>query len=224
MNTQSAHTRGGIPLLVAAASSFVALVSAALGGLAQAADAAPDANAARAALSAAATTLPDGVLDQSFTLADGERVLQLSAVVDGPPALAWRAFTTSAGFSAWAVPLARIDLRVGGEIESSYDASVPLGSDRTIRNRIQAFVPERVLAIRNVQVPPDAPFDATTFQELQTVVLFEAVDATHTRITLVNGGYRAGARYDDVLRHFRAGNAYTLAVLRKHLAQIAAKA
>lgn len=183
---------------------------------------AADAAAANAAMTAPAPKLPDGVIDDSFTLPSGERVLQLSAVVDGPPSLAWSAFTTADGFSAWAVAAARVDLRVGGEIESSYDAAVPLGSGRTIRNQILAFVPERVLAIRNVQTPPNAPFDGPTFQELQTVVLFEAVDAAHTRITLVNGGYREGARYDDVLRHFRAGNAYTLAVLRKHLAKLTA--
>jgi uncharacterized protein YndB with AHSA1/START domain len=185
---------------------------------------AADAAAANAAVTAPAPKLPDGVTDSSFTLPSGERVLQLSAVVDGPPALAWRAFTTPDGFSAWAVAAARVDLRVGGEIESSYDASVPLGSGRTIRNQILAFVPERVLAIRNVQTPPNAPFDGPTFQELQTVVLFEAADATHTRITLVNGGYRTGERYDNVLKHFRAGNAYTLAVLGKHLAKLAGSA
>lgn len=206
--------------------SVAVLIACAPGAYAADAPAAAPAAAVSATPAAAPAPrkLPAGVVDDSFRLPDGERVLQLSAVVDGPPALAWKAFTTVEGFTAWAVGVARVDLRVGGEIESSYDKSVPLGSDRTIRNRILAFVPERALAIRNVQAPPDAPFDAAAFAETQTVVLFEPVDATHTRVTVMNGGYRDGDRFDGVYRHFHMGNAYTLALLRKHLAKLVAPA
>jgi uncharacterized protein YndB with AHSA1/START domain len=209
-----------LPCVHSSAATPAAAASPATGAPVAAAASAPA--SAPAATPAPPSKLPAGVVDESFVRPDGERVLQLSAVVDGPPSAAWRAFTTSEGFTAWAVALARIDFRVGGVIESSYDASIPLGSDRTIRNEILGFVNERVLLIRNVQAPPNAPFDAPAFQETQTAVLFEPVDATHTRVTVVNGGYREGARFDGVYRHFRAGNAYTLAVLAKHLAKRAA--
>jgi uncharacterized protein YndB with AHSA1/START domain len=171
-----------------------------------------------ATLARAADALPEGVLDQSFGLTGGERVLQLTTVVDAPLARVWAAFATEKGFTAWAVPLARIDLRVGGSIESSYDPKAPLGSDKTIRNEIVALVPERLLVIRNVQAPPGVPFDAAIFQSTQTAMWFEPLDATRTRLTLVSGRFFAGAAYEGVYRFFQAGNAYTLGELRRHLA------
>jgi uncharacterized protein YndB with AHSA1/START domain len=165
-----------------------------------------------------AQALPDGVMDASFATPAGERVLHLSATVDAPIARAWAAFATDDGFRAWAVPLAKIDLRVGGSIESSYDANVPLGSGRTIRNEIVSLVPQRVLVIRNVQAPPGVPFDVGAFQTIQTAMLFEPLDGNRTRVTVMSGAFADGERWDGVYRFFRAGNAYTLAELRKHFA------
>lgn len=166
--------------------------------------------------------LPDGVSDQSFPLADGGRVLQLATVVDAPVSRVWAAFTTEDGFRAWAVPLARIDLRIGGSIESSYDPKVALGSDGTIRNEIVALVPERLLVLRNVQAPPGVPFDVPTFQSMQSAIWFEPLDAARTRLTLVNGAFGDGAAHEGVYRFFHAGNSYTLGALRKHLAPASA--
>ena len=169
---------------------------------------------ARAAQAAGA--LPDGVTEQSFTLPGGE--LQHATVIDAPVAKVWAAFTTEPGFTAWAVPLARIDLRVGGSIETSYDPKVPLGSNQTIRNEIVALVPERLLVMRNVQAPPGVPFDVAIFQSTQTALWFEPLDAARTRLTLVAGRFLAGPAYDGVMKFFQAGNAYTFGELRKHLA------
>ncbi len=171
-----------------------------------------------AVVARAADPVPEGVVDQSFALSSGERVLQLTTLVEAPVAAAWAAFTTEAGFQAWAVPLARIDLRVGGSIESSYDPKIPLGSDKTIRNEIVALVPERLLVIRNVQAPPGVPFDVATFQQAQTAMLFEPLDATRSRITLLSGRFPEGVNHDGVYKFFFAGNAYTLGELRRHLA------
>ncbi len=168
-------------------------------------------------LAMAASPLPEGVLDQSYVLPDGGRVLQLSAEIDAPVAQAWAAFATEQGFTAWAVALAKIDLRVGGSIESSYDAKVPLGSGKTIRNQLDAVVPERLLVMHNVQAPPGVPFDVGIFQSTQTALWFEPLGAQRARLTLVNGPFMPGPAYDGVLGFFRAGNAYTLDALRKHL-------
>lgn len=162
-------------------------------------------------------SLPEGVIEQSYVLPDGARVLQLSAEVDAPVAAVWAAFATESGFTAWAVPLAKIDLRVGGSIETSYDAKVPLGSGKTIRNQIDAVVPERLLVMHNVQAPPGVPFDVGVFQSTQTGLWFEPLGAQRARLTLVNGPFPTGTAYDGVLNFFRAGNAYTLGELRKHL-------
>ncbi len=155
------------------------------------------------------------VTNGSFVMPDGERVLELSAVVAAPIDAVWAMFATTEGWTSWAAPVGRVDARVGGVIESSYDPAAALGSAATIRNEIVALVPRRLLVIRNVQAPPNAPFDAPTFQRLQTALWFESVDAANTRVTLDNAGYREGAAYDGVYRHFLAGNKWTLEQLQR---------
>lgn len=151
-----------------------------------------------------------GVEDLSYRTADGERVIALSATVAAPLAEAWGAFTTAEGFRRWAAPFARIDLRVGGEIEASYDAQARPGEPGNIRNRIVALVPQYLLVLQNVQAPANAPFDVAAFQQTQTVIRLEAIDANTTRIVLHNAGYRDGPGFDSAYRHFHAGNAWTL--------------
>ncbi len=156
----------------------------------------------------------DGVVDTSFRTAGGERVIELSTVVDAPVDKVWAAFTTSEGFAAWAAPFARIDLRVGGHYETSYLATAQPGAPDNIRNEILALVPLRLVVIRNVQAPAKAPFDAAAFQKTHTAVHFEALGPQSTRVTLHNAGYGDGPGFDSAYRHFLAGNAWTLGKLR----------
>jgi uncharacterized protein YndB with AHSA1/START domain len=153
------------------------------------------------------------VANSSFIEPDGDRSLQLSIDVPAPPKAVFDAFTTSEGFSSWCVPLAKIDLRVGGMIEASYDSDGKLGDPNNIKNEIIAYVPDHLLIIHNVQAP--AGFvDSKLFQKTVTIIEFAAIDANNTRVTLTNAGYGKGAGFDDVYAHFEWGNAYTLHELR----------
>lgn len=158
---------------------------------------------------------PGPVADSSYRLAGGERVMELSVEVPATLEDVWRAFTTAEGFASWAVPLARVDLRVGGEYETSYDPKVALGTPGTIRNRIEALVPLRLVVIRNVQAPPVTAFDVPTFQSLQTAVHFQPAGERLTRVTLQTPGFGESAAFESVWRHFLMGNRWTLAKLRE---------
>ena len=163
--------------------------------------------------SAAAT--PPGVEDSSETLADGTRTLRQSVIVTAPVSAVWQAFTTTEGYRSWAVPVARIDFRIGGIIEGSYAKDAKVGAPTNIRNEIVAYVPERMLAIRNRHAPPGVPFDAGTFQSLHTVMLFDAVGDDRTRVTIVQPGYLIGETYDRIWAFFQWGNGATLAAVRE---------
>ena len=52
-------------------------------------------------------------------------------------------------------------------------------------------------------------------QRLQTALWFESIEGGKTRVTLDNAGYRDGAAYDGVYRHFLAGNRWTFEQLRR---------
>lgn len=156
----------------------------------------------------------DGVSNTSFTEPSGDRAIQLSIDVTAPVHDVYAAFTTTAGFSSWAVPVARVELRVGGYMESSYDANARIGDPDNIRNQILAYVPDRLLVIRNVQAPV-ALADAELFQRTVTAIEFVATDASHTRVTMTNAGYGAGEAFAKLYRNFEWGDAYYLFELRK---------
>ena len=154
------------------------------------------------------------VSNTSFVEPSGDRALQLSAEVPASAHDVFQAFATSEGFRSWAVPVAKVDLKVGGFMESSYDAAAPLGAPGNIKNQIVAYVPDRLLVIRNVQAPPGF-VDQALFARTVTIIEFNALNEHGTRVTLTNAGYGPGAGFADVYRHFEWGDAYMLEELRK---------
>jgi len=153
------------------------------------------------------------VTNTSFAEPDGDRSLQLSIDVPAPAHEVFAAFSTSDGFSSWAVPVAKIDFRIGGMIEASYNAHAKIGDPNNIKNAIVAYIPDRLLVIRNTQAP--AGFvDSSLFQKTVTMIEFAPLAAKTTRVTITNAGYGPGAGFADVFSHFEWGNAYTLHELR----------
>lgn len=156
------------------------------------------------------------VTDASRTEANGERIISLSAVVPVPPAEVWEVLTTPEGWVAHlGVARAAIDLRIDGVIETSYDAAVALGSPGTIKNQIVAYVPGRLLAIRNIQAP-DGFTHAEEFGRTVTVITLTPVDGG-TRIDLQGVGFVPGAAFDALYGQFHAGDAWTLQQLHDGL-------
>jgi len=158
---------------------------------------------------------PEDVRDTSYVAPNGERVLELAIDVPAPVRDVWNAFATSAGFASWAAPVAHVDLRDGGMIESSYDRAAQIGAPGNIRNAIVLVVPERLIVMRNVQAPPKTSFDVPTFQKLHTFVTLTPTGPAATRVTLQNPGYRDGPSYDGVYAAFKGGNTWTLMKLRE---------
>ena len=159
-----------------------------------------------------------GVSNSSFVEPNGDRAIQLSIEVPAEPHAVFDAFATSEGFRSWAVPVAHIDLRIGGMIESSYDAGAAIGDRDNIRNEILAFIPDRLLVIRNVQAPRSF-VDPGLFQRTVTIIEFASAGPNRTRVTLTNSGYGSGAGFDRLYRQFEWGDAYSLANLRRRFEQ-----
>src|SRR5262245_48128479 len=97
------------------------------------------------------------VADTSFFEANGNHVLQLALTIPAPRAAVWDRFATAEGYKAWATPMARIDFGVGGLIEASYDARAKVGDADNIRNRIVAYAPQRMVALKNENAPASLP-------------------------------------------------------------------
>jgi len=153
------------------------------------------------------------VSNTSFVEPNGDRSIQLSIDVPASSHDAFAAFATSEGFASWAVPIAKVEFRVGGYIEASYDPAAKPGDPGNIKNQIVGYVPDRLLVLHNIQAPPGFA-DPELFQRTVTMIEFMALDPQHTRVTITNAGYGSGERFDTLYRHFEWGDAYTLQELK----------
>jgi len=153
------------------------------------------------------------VVDSSFVQANGHKVLRIALVVPAARRAVWDRFTTTEGYKAWAVPVAKVEAGLGGVIEGSYDFKAKVGDEDNIRNQIVVYAPERTLAIRNVHAPKGLP-GGKEFGEIVTVMEFEDAGAGATRVTLTAVGYQPGEPYDTLYKHFSWGNAYSLMKLK----------
>lgn len=165
---------------------------------------------------AAAPSIKDypEVHDASFVEPNGQKVLRISLVVPAERQKVWERFTTTEGYKAWAVPVAKIDFGLGGVIEGSYDANAKIGDPDNIKNKIVAYAPARMLAFQNVQAPANLP-GRKEFGEIVTVMEFEDAGPAATKVTLTAVGYKPGEPYETLYRHFHGGNAYSLMKLKE---------
>lgn len=98
----------------------------------------------------------DPIRSRVEVLPTGERILVEEVVVEAPLADVWSAYTTEAGYTAWAAPKARIDLRVGGTILTHYRPDAEIGDPGTNTLHIVNYVPERILTLR-AEAPTTGP-------------------------------------------------------------------
>lgn len=157
------------------------------------------------------------VRNTSYLYQDSIRVLQQSVVVPASVADVWAAITTSEGLRSWAVPVAHTDLRVGGIMESSYDPMARIGDPGNIRNRYLSYVPGRMVSFQVISATPGFKY-GELLAGIHTVLELDPVDSGRTRVVETMVGYRPGAGYDTLYRHFQWGNDWSLKQLHRRFA------
>ena len=146
-----------------------------------------------------------------------ERVLVQEVLVEAPIADVWQAYTTSAGWMAWASPLAEVDLRAGGTIRTHYGPDAKIGDPGTNTLHIVNYVPERVLTLRaelSERWPAVMKEDAGN---LMNVIVFDAQGESLTRLQSYGVGYRDLPEYDDLMKFFISANEGLFEKLKEHL-------
>lgn len=147
----------------------------------------------------------------------GERILVQEVLVEAPIADLWQAYTTSAGWMAWASPLAEVDLRAGGTIRTHYGPDAKIGDPGTNTLHIVNYVPERVLTLRaelSERWPEVMKEDAGN---LMNVIVFDAQGESLTRLQSYGVGYRDLPEYDDLMNFFISANEGLFKKLKEHV-------
>ena len=170
------------------------------------------------ASTASANPIPNrpNVVDSSSVQPSGERLLQESIVIKAPPKAVWKALATTEGLQSWEMPLAALDLKVGGHLEASYEDKAKVGDPNNIRHEILGYVPERLLVFRNVQTPPGFPHPEM-FQHITIMLMLDDLGDGSTRVTEALAGYGPGKEWDQLYGFFRKGDATILEMLKAHL-------
>ena len=162
----------------------------------------------------AASKNPD-VTNTSFDTPDGARTLQLSIIIDAPVATLWNAFADPAEFKRWNSPVAAIDMRVGGSMEVSYNPKASLGDPDNIKHRVITYLPERLIVFQNIQAP-HALANADRFQRTVSVVQYDPLSPTRTKVTLSCTGWAKDPASMQVYHFFETENPEVLETW-KHL-------
>lgn len=146
-----------------------------------------------------------------------QRTLEHETIIDAPTAEVWAAWTTNEGFTSWAVAKAEIDLRIGGDMRTSYNPQSTLDDEHTIINRIISYEPQRMLSIKNVQASRNFK-NAELFADTWSVIYFNPLEDGRTHIRIIGIGYGEGPEWDDLYAKFKAGNQWTLDKLKEKFA------
>ncbi len=146
-----------------------------------------------------------------------DRVLEYETIVNAPLPDVWDAFTTKKGIESWMVPVAEIDLRIGGTLKTSYDPDGVIGDDHTITHSILSYEPQRMLSMKVIGCPTDFEY-SDLIKQTWSVIEFEDLDSTRTRVRMASLGYGEGAEWEQMLAFFEKGNAWTFEQLKKKFA------
>ena len=129
----------------------------------------------------------------------------------------WEAYTTMKGYESCAVPLAEIELKVGGTIKTNYNKEGAIGDSSTIVTHIINYVPYQLLTLQaeiNENFPEFMKKEAKGFYN---VIYFEAVDSNRTKVKSYGIGYKNTAKYLELMNYFMIANESTLRQLINYL-------
>ncbi|WP_420387019.1 SRPBCC family protein [Roseivirga sp.] len=146
-----------------------------------------------------------------------ELVLIQELTVKAPIDLVWEAYTTKKGWENWAVPLAEVDLKVGGYIKTNYNEEGQIGDSTTIVTHIINYVPKRLLTLQ-AEITDNFPeFMKDDAHDFYNVIYFDETEDGHTSIKSYGIGYKNTSKYLSLMNYFIPANEQTLMSLIAYL-------
>lgn len=155
------------------------------------------------------------VHDTSSVDFTGARLLQDVVRIHAPPSAVWKALTDQAAYRAWAAPVSFIDFRVGGLVEVSFDPKGRPGDPSNLKQKITAYVPERLITFQN-QPSSGGPPGAKAYPQLAIVIELKPIGAGETEVVLSQAGYGRDSDFDALYGFFRTHNPEYLAELKAY--------
>jgi uncharacterized protein YndB with AHSA1/START domain len=134
--------------------------------------------------------------------------------INAPIAAVWQVWTSNEGYKRLGVAKADVDFRVGGLIRSHYGEKGVIGDDETIQNRILAYEPQRMIAIRIDRPPKSFPFKEA-WKSTWTVITLSDAGNGRTHLRVASMGYGTDEESMKMRKFFEVGNEWTVKALQK---------
>ncbi len=165
-----------------------------------------------------ATTLPQNrVLSIIDSTDAGNMVLTQSFEINVPLDSVWNAYTTEQGWKNWAAPLAQIDFKINGIIQTNYNERGAIGDDATITLHVVNYIPKRMLTLQAELTENFPEFMKKDEKELFNMVVFEEISPLKTKVISYGIGYKNNEKYKSLMKFFIQGNAQSYANLISYL-------
>jgi uncharacterized protein YndB with AHSA1/START domain len=140
--------------------------------------------------------------------------LMTEGFINAPLGEVWQLFTSVEGLRRAGAAQAEVELKIGGVIRTHRDPKGKLGDDETTVQRILAFDPQRMLALRFEQTPLSLPGrDAAS--DTWRVMYFAAAGDGMTHIRIVGLGFHDAAASQALRKHLDVTHRTMLAQLAK---------
>ena len=150
------------------------------------------------------THTPELVLIQEFT-------------VKAPIGSVWEAYTTKEGWESWAVPMAEVDLKVGGFIKTNYNREGEIGDSTTIVTHIINYVPQRLITLQAELTDNFPEFMKKEAEDFFNVIYFDEQEGGITQVRSFGIGYKNTPKYLSLMEYFIPANEKTLLSLIEYL-------
>ena len=149
------------------------------------------------------------------SMAPGERAVRVEATWSQSPEVTWRYFATEDGLRCWAAPVIRLDLRIGGSLQSNYNKSAAIGDPGTISLGIINYVENEIITYK---VRLNGEFSAqlrSQDENLQEIIQLQRLRNGGTHLVSTMVGWGKGAEWDKAAVFFAKGNKWSYKELAK---------
>jgi hypothetical protein len=133
------------------------------------------------------------VMESSYVMPDGQRVLRHEVLVAAPPEEVWKTLSPSEGLQSF--------------------------GDPSVRYEILSFLPNQLLSLRIANTPPNFPQPELAKKVFTVIELVRINDPSTTRVRVSMLPYGTGAEWDAVYDFFRRQNAALLKKLEQKFAK-----
>jgi hypothetical protein len=158
---------------------------------------------------------PQGIVNNSFIAADGERFLRFEIVVNTTIDETWKIIATEEGIKKWMAPVAFLDLKIGGMLKTNYNETAKIDDKGTITLGIINYIPSEIITYKITLNELFAEKCRREDKNLQHIIQLKSLGSNKTKIISTMSGWGQGNEWDEAYSFFEKGNEWAFQKLLK---------